>query len=167
MSIIRGAHTFKTGVDIRRFRFDRLLSVPANGNYYFGSTYTANGSLAQPGGLPYADFLLGLPTGVTNSNAVDWSRQRDLYVGPYIQDDWKISRRLTLNLGFRYDLYTQPVDAKNTGAMFDPVTRRTAPEGSASCSFPARTATPGQSSWGTTRTSRPASAWLTRRRRSS
>ena len=122
VSIVRGAHTFKTGVDIRRFRFDRLLSVPASGNYFFGSTYTANPSLAQPGGLPYADFLLGLPTGVTNSNAVDWSRQRDLYVGPYIQDDWKVSRRLTLNLGFRYDLYTQPVDAKNTGAMFDPYT---------------------------------------------
>jgi hypothetical protein len=126
LSIIRGDHTFKTGVDIRRFRFDRLLSVPASGNYYFGSTYTANGSLAQPGGLPYADFLLGLPTGVTNSNAIDYSRQRDLYVGPYIQDDWKISRRLTLNIGFRYDLYTQPVDAKNTGAMFDPYTANSA-----------------------------------------
>jgi hypothetical protein len=122
LSIVHGAHTFKTGVDIRRFRFDRLLSVPASGNYYFGSTYTANPSLAQTGGLPYADFLLGLPTTVSNSNAVDWSRQRDLYVGPYIQDDWKVSRRLTLNIGFRYDLYTQPVDAKNTGAMFDPYT---------------------------------------------
>lgn len=120
LSVVRGGHTFKTGVDIRRFRFDRLLSVPAAGNYYFGATYTANPSLAQIGGLPYADFLLGLPTGVTNSNAIDWSRQRDLYVGPYVQDDWKINRRLTLNIGFRYDLYTQPVDAKNTGAMFDP-----------------------------------------------
>jgi hypothetical protein len=120
VSIIHGAHTFKTGVDVRRFRFDRLLSVPASGNYYFGSTYTANPSLASPGGLPYADFLLGLPTGVTNSNSVDWSRQRDLYVGPYVQDDWKITHRFTLNIGFRYDLYTQPVDAKNTGAMFDP-----------------------------------------------
>ena len=47
------------------------------------------------GGLPYADFLLGLPTGITNSNAVDWSRQRDLYVGPYVQDDWKVTHRLT------------------------------------------------------------------------
>ncbi len=126
VSLIRGAHTLKTGVDIRRFRFDRLLSVPANGNYFFGATYTANASLAQVGGLPYADYLLGLPTGVTNSNAIDWSRQRDLYVGPYIQDDWKISRRLTLNIGLRYDLYTQPVDAKDTGAMFDPFTANSA-----------------------------------------
>ena len=122
LSVIRGNHTFKTGVDIRRFRYDRLLSVPAAGSYYFGATYTANPSISSPGGLPYADFLLGLPTTVTNQNSIDWSRQRDLYVGPYVQDDWKISRRLTLNLGFRYDLYTQPVDEKLTGGMFDPYT---------------------------------------------
>lgn len=119
LSVVRGAHTFKMGVDIRRFRYDRLLSVPASGSYYFGPTYTANPSISQPGGLPYADFLLGLPSSVTNQNSIDWSRQRDLYVGPYFQDDWKVSRRLTLNLGLRYDLYTQPVDAKGTGGMFD------------------------------------------------
>jgi hypothetical protein len=126
LSIIRGAHTFKMGADVRRFRYDRLLSVPASGSYYFGPTYTANPSLSQSGGLPYADFLLGLPTSVTNQNSIDWSRQRDLYVGPYIQDDWKVSRRLTLNLGFRYDLYTQPVDAKSTGGMFDPYSSNSA-----------------------------------------
>src|SRR5258707_6637488 len=64
--------------------------------------------------------MLGLPTSVINSSPVDWSRQRDIYFGPFVQADWKVTRRLTLNLGFRYDLYTQPVDAKNTGGMFDP-----------------------------------------------
>ena len=133
----------------------------------FGSTYTANPSLAQPGGLPYADFLLGLPTGVTNSNAVDWSRQRDLYVGPYIQDDWKITHRLTLNIGFRYDLYTQPVDAKNTGAMFDPVRaqqRRTA--GHSPTSRPERQLA-SRRARGITGISRRGSAWPIRPRASS
>src|SRR5207245_1077522 len=51
---------------------------------------------------------------------IDWTRQRDLFFGPYAQDDWKVSKRLTLNLGFRWDLYTQPVDALNTGGVFDP-----------------------------------------------
>src|SRR4029077_16822308 len=93
---------------------------------YFGSTYTSNPSVSQATGNPYADFLMGLPTTVINSSPIDWSRQRDIYFGPYIQDDWKVTRRLTLNIGFRYDLYTQPVDAKNTGAMFDPFTANSA-----------------------------------------
>jgi hypothetical protein len=120
VTIVHGNHTIKTGVDLRRFRFDRLQTFPPAPNYYFGATYTSNASLSQIGGLPYADYLLGLPTTVINSSPVDWSRQRDLYFGPYIQDDWKVTHRLTLNLGFRYDLYTQPVDALNTGGMFSP-----------------------------------------------
>jgi hypothetical protein len=120
LTVIRGAHTFKMGADFRRFRFDRLQAFPPAGNYFFGATYTSNPSVSQASGNPYADFLLGLPTTVINSSPIDWSRQRDLYFGPYIQDDWKVTRKLTLNLGFRYDLYTQPVDAKNTGGMFDP-----------------------------------------------
>jgi hypothetical protein len=120
VTIIRGNHTFKTGADFRRFRFDRLQAFPPAGNYFFGPTYTSNASVSQASGQSYADFLLGLPTSVINSSPVDWSRQRDIYFGPYVQDDWKVTRRLTLNLGFRYDLYTQPVDANNTGGMFDP-----------------------------------------------
>jgi hypothetical protein len=126
LSVIRGSHTIKMGADVRRFRYDRLLSVPASASYYFGPTYTANPSISASAGLPYADFLLGLPTTVTNQSSIDWSRQRDLYVGPYLQDDWKVSRTLTLNVGLRYDLYTQPVDAKLTGGMFDPYTANSA-----------------------------------------
>ncbi len=126
LTIIRGNHTFKAGADFRRFRFDRLQAFPPAGNYFFGPTYTSNASVGQATGHPYADFLLGLPTSVINSSPVDYSRQRDLYFGPFVQDDWKVTPRLTLNLGFRYDLYTQPVDALNTGGMFDPYTANSA-----------------------------------------
>ncbi len=122
LTLIRGNHTVKTGIDVRRFRFDRLQGYPNSGNYFFGSTYTSNPSISGATGLPYADFLLGFPTSVISGNTsqVDWSMQRDLYVGPYIQDDWKVNGRLTLNLGFRYDLFTQPVQARDVGGMFDP-----------------------------------------------
>lgn len=121
VTLIRGNHTIKTGADLRRFRFDRLVGYPASGEYFFGSTYTSNPSISTATGLPYADFLLALPTSVVASTSeVNWSMQRDLYFGPFIQDDWRVNRKLTLNLGFRYDLFTQPVQARNVGGMFDP-----------------------------------------------
>ena len=44
---------------------------------------------------------------------------RDLYFGTYLQDDWRISPKLTLNVGLRYELFTQPVDARDRGSLFD------------------------------------------------
>jgi hypothetical protein len=120
LTVVRGNHTWKTGIEARRFRFDRIRDFPASAGYVFGAIFTANPSLAQDSGLPYADFLLGVPSSVTGSFPLDWSRIRDLYVSPFVQDDWRITRRLTLNLGLRYDLFTQPVDALDTGGVFDP-----------------------------------------------
>ena len=47
----------------------------------------------------------------------------------YAQDDWKITNRLTLNLGIRYELYTQPIDLNNLGSLFDLVTHEFAVPG--------------------------------------
>lgn len=120
LTIIRGNHTFKAGGEARRLRFDRYRNFPIRGNYWFGAIFTANPSLTTATGIPYAEFLLGIPTSVTGQYQIDWARQRDLYAGGFFQDDWKVTRRLTLNLGLRYDLYTQPVDALNNGGVFDP-----------------------------------------------
>ena len=49
-------------------------------------------------------------------------RQLNAYFGGYAQDDWKVTNRLTLNLGIRYELYTQPIDSNNLGSLFDLVT---------------------------------------------
>jgi hypothetical protein len=47
VTIVHGSHTIKTGVDVRRFRFDRLQTFPPAANYYFGATYTSNPSLRR------------------------------------------------------------------------------------------------------------------------
>src|SRR5207253_390020 len=73
-------------------------------------------------GAPLADFLLGYPAQLTGTQLLDWARLRGTYAGVYFQDDWKVSRRLTINMGLRYELYTQPTDARNKGALFNAIT---------------------------------------------
>jgi hypothetical protein len=110
-----GAHSFKMGADLRRRRFDVIFG---GGQTIFGSIFSSSSN--DPGsGSPLADFLLGYPAQLTGSQLPDWARLRDIYFGSYFQDDWKVTSRLTLNLGLRYELFTQPVDARDRGSLFD------------------------------------------------
>jgi outer membrane receptor protein involved in Fe transport len=120
VSITRGNHTFKTGADVRRFRFD---SISGGGTVVYGSIFSSSSDTAGSG-APLADFLFGYPSSLDGKQLLDWARQRDLYAGFFFQDDWKVSPRLTINAGVRYDLYTQPVDARDRGGVFDPATGR-------------------------------------------
>jgi hypothetical protein len=118
ISITRGKHTFKAGADIRRPRFENLRGNPFFGQFIFGSILSS--STDTPGsGAPFADFLMGFPSLVQGTQMLDWGRQREIYFGGFFQDDWRVTQRLTLNLGVRYDLYTQPVDARDRGGLFD------------------------------------------------
>ncbi|PYS54722.1 MAG: hypothetical protein DMG13_07125 [Acidobacteria bacterium] len=123
INITRGNHTLKTGADVRRTRFETLKGSPFFGEFVFGSIFTSSSD--SPGsGAPLADFLLGFPSTIQGTQMLDWGRQREIYFGAYFQDDWKVTRKLTLNLGIRYDLYTQPVDARDRGSLFDLETGR-------------------------------------------
>ena len=123
INIARGSHNFKTGVDIRRERFETLKGTPFHGETIFGSTFSSS-SNAPGSGAPFADYLLGFPSFIQGTQMLDWGRQRDAYFGFYFQDDWKATRKLTLNAGLRYELFTQPVDAKDRGGLFDVKTGR-------------------------------------------
>ncbi len=116
VSIVRGTHTLKVGADIRRLRYDSLRG--GGGTVVFGQVFTTSSDTPDSGSA-FADFLYGFPVHREGTQMLKWGRQRELYAGGFIQDDWKVNSRLTLNLGFRYDLFTQPVDARDLGSLFD------------------------------------------------
>jgi len=125
---LRPGHSFKLGADIRRVRFDRQTGGVFNGRYFFGAIYTSNPQ-APNSGAPLADFLLGLPSLIEGEQQLDWTRLRQIYAGAFFQDDWKATRRLTVNWGLRYDLYTALVDARDRGSLFDVTAARFARPG--------------------------------------
>jgi hypothetical protein len=107
---IKGAHTFSIGGDFKRQAYNRFISNSSLGTYYFGILDGAPANVAQYGvtGSAWASLLMG----VTARTSYDLSTgdplrfRRDLF-GLYVQDDWKVSPRLTLNVGLRYD-YAAP-----------------------------------------------------------
>ena len=97
----KGSHTFKMGIEVRRHQLNGDANTYWNGNYTFPSL-TA--------------FLQGKPSlfsGAPPATANGYRYFRDIGLKPYIQDDWKINRKLTLNIGIRYEFQTNPVETRN------------------------------------------------------
>jgi hypothetical protein len=110
---IKGPHTLKMGADIRRTHFLQQNT----GNilqFVFGNEWTRRDWRQADAftGDGFATFLLGIPTGGT-SNYPLFPFFRNWYMAYYLQDDWKVSRRLTLNLGVRWDANMAPDEKWN------------------------------------------------------
>ena len=125
VSKIRGNHTFKFGADIR---YATNLRVPSDshraGEFTFNSANTgtvAAGSGSAQQGLSYATFLLGDVTGFSryvssSTNAME-KQKRWFFYG---QDSWRITPKLTVNYGLRWELiFPEQVNAAGNGAQLD------------------------------------------------
>ncbi|MCW5965366.1 MAG: TonB-dependent receptor [Bryobacterales bacterium] len=114
-------HTIKFGADIRANFVDQRRGIDPSGNYSFTRNFT-QGPNANVGGATVGDgiasMLLGTPgSGAFGSgiNAISWNE----YFAFFFQDDWKVSRKLTLNLGLRYDLEMPRYETSNMLDWFD------------------------------------------------
>ncbi len=101
-----GTHSVRSGVDIRGNW--RASNGPGNssGSFTYNNSFVRqaqNTTTANLIGLEWAAFMLGVPSGVSISTNDDLYLSNKFYSG-YVQDDWKLSRKLTINLGLRYEL---------------------------------------------------------------
>jgi hypothetical protein len=92
-----GRHVFKAGGELRTFR-DFSGAIPAE---TFGS-FAFNGSFT---GVPYADFLLGIPLTSSRVDPITNRTQRAYELGLFVTDTFKVTRKLTLDIGLRWDYF--------------------------------------------------------------
>ena len=117
---IHGKHTFKAGGDIQRIQSTLTNSQDdPRGIFNFNGNYTSNQG-ASGTGNPFASFLLGYPNAVNRDFVNTVPAVRMLFAGFFVQDDYRITKSLTLNLGLRWDLFTRPVEKYNRQSNFDP-----------------------------------------------
>ncbi len=122
LSHTRGNHNFKFGADVRWLQTNGADPFNQQSTMAFNSNETALPTAAgrAASGHSFASFLLGQ---VDNANynglfVVPGNRYR--YFAGFFQDDWKLTRKLTLNYGVRYDLYFPRIEAHDNFAGFDP-----------------------------------------------
>ena len=119
LSYTRGRHSFKFGGELSLNKDIQQTLLNNYGVFSFTGTKTANTKLnAAYKGNALADFILGLP--VTMNQDAPITAMDDFWTGAlFVQDDYRIAPRLTLNLGLRYELQTPPTDPHNREATFE------------------------------------------------
>ena len=126
ISSLKGSHSLKYGVDLRFRTSGETASPPgesAFGRWVFDGTYTTNPASPAGTGETIASMLLGFPQAI----------RRDVFLGKtatlrtnelnfFVRDEWRITNKLTLNIGLHYEVNTPLTEADNKWVNFNPAT---------------------------------------------
>ncbi len=113
-SWVKGAHQLKIRASWALYKKVQDLFGHTEGHFTFNGGYTGN---------DFADFLLGFASGYNEVGVQDHGFWNDTSWAAYVQDNWRATRRLTLNLGLRWDGIPHTIEANNRGSDFTPTCR--------------------------------------------
>ena len=113
VSLERGKHFVKVGGEFRHYRSDGYNHVFPRGQLNFFGAFTGNG---------VADLLLGFPTVTLLASNDNPQALRTWAANLFVQDDWRVTERLTVNAGLRYEYNAPPDDANDRMAIYDVAT---------------------------------------------
>lgn len=118
-SKVFGSHTIRAGITVQWLTKTENGPTGTNGGFTF-QTATAPGSKISIPGSAFANFLLGNAASFSQSSRDIIPHLNYTNIEAYVQDDWKVTSRLTVNLGVRYSYFPAPSDSNNLLNNFDP-----------------------------------------------
>ena len=120
-----GRHLWRFGGEVRHQRLDGNLDILARGSLSFSGLLSGAGM---------SDLLLGYPSFTLQSKSDNALQLRTTAYNAYVQDDWRVSPTVTVNLGVRYEYNTPASDPTNQMSAFDPATGAVVPVGTSGVS---------------------------------
>ncbi len=124
VTILKGTHTLKTGIEYRLLRFFANQNQNPVGTFTYNRTFTRGPiptvapTLATETGSSLGSLFLGLPASASFQTVTPITLYHH-YAAGFIQDDWRVTRNLTLNLGLRWDLETGTAETHGQVTSFD------------------------------------------------
>ena len=124
ISWTKGSHQLKFGFSWMQYKKVQSWFANTEGNFNFNGSFTSpsgcTGSSSVSCGYDFADFLLGYSQQYTENAVQQTGHWNNLSYGAYAQDNWRATRRLTLNLGLRWDGMPHTYEANQQSANFYP-----------------------------------------------
>ncbi|MCU1337707.1 MAG: hypothetical protein JWO19_3288 [Bryobacterales bacterium] len=125
LSWVKGNHSYKFGGEVRFDGYPTVTNTNTSGSFVFSQDQTNNSFFQGQAlgglfaGFPYASLLLGRPSSVTLAQPTNTRGGRGFYAW-FAQDTWKVTRKLTVDYGVRWDLMTYPREQYGRSPDFSP-----------------------------------------------
>ena len=119
VSLTRANHVLKLGADIRRLQYNVYSSNSPNGDISFSKIFTTQTAGGSVGGDALGDYLLGAFNSATGARTVNSPAFRNTTYNFFAQDEWKVTPRLHLSLGLRYEYAQRAYDVHDKIAIVD------------------------------------------------